>query len=354
MIREAEGNLLTADVDALVNTVNTVGVMGKGIALQFKRAYPEMYKAYARAAKAGEVVPGRMFVWHTEAMSGPSLIINFPTKRHWRSPSRLEDIRDGLRALVHVVSEAGVESIALPPLGCGNGGLQWSEVRPLIVQALGGLPIEVVLYPPKGAPRAAAMVENRQKPKMTPGRAALLGIMSRYREVTLEAPSVIEVQKLMYFLQEAGQPLRLNYVKGRYGPYADNLRHVLTELEGHYISGFGDGSAKVGEAEPLELLDDGGDETRQIVMSSDILSERLNRVLRVVSGYESAYGLELLASVHWVAEHDDRAAESPEIATELVSSWTPRKSRLFTPEHVRRAWETLREQDWLPRIAIHN
>lgn len=352
MIREAEGNLLTADVDALVNTVNTVGVMGKGIALQFKRAYPEMFKAYARAAKAGEVIPGRMFVWDTESMTGPKLVINFPTKRHWRSPSRIGDIQVGLDDLARVVRESGIKSIALPPLGCGNGGLAWSDVRPLIVEALGHLPVDVVLYPPKGAPRAAEMVERRPKPKISPGRAALLQLMSRYREVTLEAPSIIEVQKLMYFLQEAGEPLRLNYVKGLYGPYADNLRHVLMDLEGHYISGFGDGSGKVDEAEPLELLDDGGDIARDLVSENHDLGERLSTVRRLVSGYESTYGLELLASVHWVASHDSRAIESPEVAAELVGAWTPRKSRLFKPEHVRRAWDTLHQQGWLSRVPV--
>lgn len=354
VIREAKGNLLAADTDALVNTVNTVGVMGKGIALQFKRAYPDMYKAYARAAKAGDVVPGRMFVWHTEAMTGPKLVINFPTKRHWRSPSLLTDIRAGLEDLARVVADSGIHSIAVPPLGCGNGGLNWGEVRPLIIEALGELPVEIVLYPPNGAPRAAEMVEHRQKPKMSAGRAALLGLMSRYRQVTLEAPSIIEVQKLMYFLQEAGEPLRLNYVKGIYGPYADNLRQVLTQLEGHYISGFGDGSAKVNEAEPLDLLDDGGAEASELVASTVGMTERLELVMAVIMGFESAYGLELLASVYWVANHDQGAAESPALATELISGWTPRKSWLFTPEHVRRAWETLHEQGWLGKIAVHS
>lgn len=128
-------------------------------------------------------------------------------------------------------------------------------------------------------------------------------------------------------MEEAGQPLKLRYVKGLCGPYADNRRQVLVQLEGHYISGFGDGSGKVNEAEPLELLDDGGSASRELVASEDGLTGRLARVLETISGDESSYGLELLASVHWVASHDHRAAESPEMASELVSAWTPRKSR---------------------------
>ena len=136
MIREMHGNLLADDAVALVNTVNTVGAMGKGIALQFKRAYPDMFRAYERAAKAGELQPGNVHVWETGALDGPRYILNFPTKRHWRAPSRLEDIEAGLADLVRVVDELAIRSIALPPLGCGNGGLDWSVVAPLIWDAL--------------------------------------------------------------------------------------------------------------------------------------------------------------------------------------------------------------------------
>lgn len=132
MIKETAGNLLEADVDALVNTVNTVGVMGKGIALQFKRAYPPMFEEYARAAAAGEVVRGRMHVWPTGAIDRPKYVVNFPTKGHWRAPSRLSDIEAGLRDLVDVVRQLDIRSIAIPPLGAGSGGLDWHDVEPLI------------------------------------------------------------------------------------------------------------------------------------------------------------------------------------------------------------------------------
>lgn len=149
MIREMEGDLLGADVDALVNAVNTVGVMGKGLALQFKRAFPANFEAYRRACAAGEVRLGRMLVAAT-GLSSPRLIVNFPTKGHWRSPSRLEDVASGLEDLVRTVEREGIGSIAVPPLGCGLGGLRWEEVRPLVVAAFAPLPgVEVRLYPPR-------------------------------------------------------------------------------------------------------------------------------------------------------------------------------------------------------------
>ena len=149
MIQHARGDILAADVEALVNAVNTVGVMGKGLALQFKRAYPDMFDSYRDAARRGELSPGRMHVWPTRADGNPRYIINFPTKRHWRSASRLADIETGLASLVETVTELGVSSLAIPPLGCGHGGLDWGRVRPLIEEALAALPgVTAVLYLP--------------------------------------------------------------------------------------------------------------------------------------------------------------------------------------------------------------
>ena len=155
MIQDATGNLLEANAEALVNTVNCVGFMGKGIALQFKQAWPDNFEAYARASKAGEIRPGRMFIWETGRMINPKFIINFPTKRHWRGKSKIEDIKSGLRALIGEVRHLGIRSIAVPPLGCGNGGLNWKDVRPLIEAAFAEIPdVEVLLYRPQGAPPA--------------------------------------------------------------------------------------------------------------------------------------------------------------------------------------------------------
>jgi O-acetyl-ADP-ribose deacetylase (regulator of RNase III) len=348
MITESDGNLLDADVDALVNTVNTVGVMGKGIALQFRRAYPDMFATYKRAVKTGEVELGRMQVWPTESPTGPRYVINFPTKGHWRAGSRMVDIERGLQDLVRVVRELGIRSLALPPLGCGNGGLDWRRVEPRIRAAVADLDdVDVVLYPPGRTPPAADMRTPTKRPPMTPPRAALIRLLTLYSERALEA-SLVEVQKLLYFLQVAGEPLRLNYVKARYGPYADNLRHALSNLEGHYLRGFGDGSARVADAEPIRVLPGADDYAGQALAGHPETTDRLTRVLALVEGFESAYGMELLASVHWIAHEVPEAADNPALATRLVREWTPRKGRMFTEEHLLVVWDALRDRGWLP------
>lgn len=195
MITEAQGSLLDADVDALVNTVNTVGVMGKGIALQFRSAYPEMFKDYRRAVKAGEVEIGRMHVWETGLLTGPRFVINFPTKRHWRGGSELAWIEAGLKDLVRTIEERRISSIAVPPLGCSNGGLDWHVVEPKISEALDQLPdVGVLVYAPGPAVAAAQMPTAGDLPRMTPGRAALVAIMRAYAERALAWPSLIETQ----------------------------------------------------------------------------------------------------------------------------------------------------------------
>ena len=155
MIDKTRGNILTADAEALVNTVNCVGVMGKGIALQFKKAFPENFKAYAAACRREEVKPGRMFVFETGQLFNPRYIINFPTKRHWRGKSRYEDIAAGLQALVREVQDRKIRSIAIPPLGSGLGGLQWGRVKAMIEAAFEEISdVQIRLYEPKGSPDA--------------------------------------------------------------------------------------------------------------------------------------------------------------------------------------------------------
>jgi O-acetyl-ADP-ribose deacetylase (regulator of RNase III) len=237
MINFVTGNILDAKVDALVNAVNTAGVMGKGLALQFKKAFPANCKAYEAAAKAGEVEIGKMFVFEAGGIVLPRYIINFPTKRHWRGASKLEYIETGLRDLVTVVRDRRIRSIAIPPLGSGLGGLAWRDVRPLIQRAVEGLSdVDVQVFEPNGAPAPEAMRNATAKPKMTPGRAVVLALMNRYLVPGFDYRlSLLEVQKLDYFLQAAGEPLRLQYQAHHYGPYADNLRHVLHHIEGHYL-----------------------------------------------------------------------------------------------------------------------
>lgn len=153
MISYLQGDLLAADVDALVNAVNTVGVMGKGIALAFKTRFPANYEAYAAACQRGEVVTGRMFVTDTQALLGPRWIVNFPTKQHWRDPSRLEWVQTGLQDLRRFLLAQGVQSVALPALGAGLGGLSWPAVRAEMEAALADLPVDIRVYEPLAAGR---------------------------------------------------------------------------------------------------------------------------------------------------------------------------------------------------------
>ncbi|MDV3238348.1 MAG: macro domain-containing protein [Gammaproteobacteria bacterium] len=344
MIEHAQGNLLVADAEALVNTVNCVGYMGKGIALQFKQAFPANFKAYEKACRAHEVQPGRMFIFETGSMVNPRFIINFPTKRHWRGKSRIEDIESGLKALIADVKRLGIRSIALPPLGSGLGGLDWNVVRPMIEQAFAELPeVRVFLYSPQGAPAAKDMPVHTSRPKMTPARALFIKLMDQYSALHYRR-TLLEIQKLAYFLQEAGEPLRLRFEKGLYGPYAHNLNKVLETLEGHYIRGFGDSQKPDTE---IELLPHAVEEADAFLERHKESLQRLERVSELIAGFETPYGMELLASVHWVGVHDEPAARDEQVAAQAVQNWNDRKRGMFQPHHVQAAWDRLKQEHWL-------
>ncbi|MCX5746412.1 MAG: macro domain-containing protein [Proteobacteria bacterium] len=348
-IERGQGNLLAAEVDALVNTVNTEGVMGKGLALQFKKAFPEAFSSYDRACKAGEVEVGRMHV--VRSLASPHFILNFPTKKHWRNPSRLEYIEAGLRDLVAQVRAFGIRSIAVPPLGCGNGGLDWSDVRPRIERAFAALPeVRVVLFEPAGAPAADEIIDHRAPPKMTSARAAVLGLMGRYASTRYEYRlSLIEVQKLAYFLQVAGEPLRLEFKPHFYGPYADNLRKALRNIEGHYTRGLADG--KNAPATPLEILP-GALEAAEAHLATEPASlARLDRVARLIEGFETPFGMELLGTVHWVMSHAPRAVDAASVVA-AVQRWSEQKRSRMKPGHIEAAWNRLREQGWATSSPI--
>lgn len=280
MIEQAHGNLLQADVGALVNTVNTVGVID----------------------------------------------------------------------LVSVIRREGIQSIAVPPLGCGNGGLDWVVVEPLIRAKFASLEdVEVLLHPPNGAPEAAMMPTGEPRPAMTQGRAAFIQLLAEYSRHALGDASLVEAQKLAYFLQLAGEPLRLDFVGHHHGPYADALRPVLATIEGHYVSGCGDGSAPVQEAEPLRLLPGAEHEAAHALAHRPETAMHLSRVLELIEGFETPYGLELLATVHWVAQ---RAADGDDDAVvAAVRAWSFRKSRMFTPEHITVALDALRSKGWTAALA---
>ncbi|MDR1310589.1 MAG: macro domain-containing protein [Burkholderiaceae bacterium] len=344
MIEFTSGDILKCEVAALVNTVNCVGVMGRGIALQFRKAFPENFKAYAAACRNGEVQPGRLFVYETGQLTLPHYIINFPTKRHWRGKSRMEDIDAGLADLVRVIREKGIPSVAIPPLGSGLGGLVWQTVRARIEHALSVLQdVRVLVFEPQGAPPDHAMAHVREIPQMTAGRAALVELIHRYLNGLLDPfICLLEIHKLMYFMQEAGEPLRLKYTKAPHGPYAENLRHVLNAIEGHLVAGYADG----GDApdKPLSLVPGAVDDARDFLDKHDKSKARLDKVARLVEGFESPYGLELLATVHWVMQHEKVARRDD--VTHHVHAWNTHKQR-FTPRQIAIATDRLASQDWV-------
>ncbi len=345
MIEYKTGDILNEDTEAIINTVNCVGVMGRGIALQFKNIYPENFKAYAAACKQGEIQPGKMFVFPTGKMTTPRLIINFPTKRHWRGQSRLEDVELGLRDLVKIITQYKIRSVAVPPLGCGLGGLDWNIVRDKIIESLGTLSdTRVVVFEPQGAPSPKTMKHIREVPDMTAGRAALILLIDRYLQGLLDPSiSLLEVHKLMYFMQEAGENLRLNFVKAHYGPYAENLRQVLNRIEGCFISGYADGDDD--PEKELELVPAAVEDAWTFLLNHADTQQRFDAVSKLVDGFEHAFGMELIATVHWIVKNEK--ARTLDEVVQRVHGWNERKRLTFSARHIGIAVEKLVERGWI-------
>jgi len=344
MIIEGRGNLITTEADALVNTVNTVGIMGKGVALQFKQAFPENFKEYERACRHGEVRIGQMFVTYT-GMFVPRLIVNFPTKQHWRAPAQLEDVRQGLVDLISVVRREQIRSIAIPPLGCGLGGLRWEQVRPLIEQAFAELQdIQVILFAPGGA-QSSARVIRTARPPMSAWVAGLIKLVEEYAMLGF-ATSHQEAQKLVYLLHEAGEPIKVQFVKGEYGPYDQGMKHALIALDGHYVNGFGEGK----RLDPVTLVDGAAEEAQAYLSDMPETRERIRRVTALIEGFESPYGLELLTTVHWVVTRDNACTEDD--AVRLSVTWNMRKARSLIEDHLRVAYQTLQQLGWIESLLV--
>ena len=342
MVEYKTGDIFAEDVEALVNSVNCVGVMGRGIALQFKNLFPDNFKAYADACKRSEVNPGQMFVFETGRLTNPRYIINFPTKRHWRGKSRMEDIEAGLKALAREIKQRDIRSVALPPLGSNLGGLEWSEVRPRIETALRELD-GIVVFQPGSGPVDGRPNRSTDVPSMTAGRAVLVGLLRKYLDGLLDPfATLLEVHKLMYFMQVSGEPLRLKYQRDLHGPYAVNLRHVLRSVEGHLIAGYKDGGDMPDK--PLSLVPGAVEDANAFLQGQPETRKHMDRVFELIAGFESSFGLELLATVHWVACECPTAEEAEII--DRTYAWGNRKRR-YSERQLRVAIETLRRQGWI-------
>lgn len=348
MITYQTGNILHDQADAIVNTVNTVGVMGKGLALQFKKAFPDNFKVYKKACDDKSLETGAVLSVSLNSVSAPFYIVNFPTKAHWRGNSKLEYIEQGLESLKEEVKRLGLKSVAIPALGSGLGGLDWQQVDQLIQQSLAELSeVEWRVYPPQAAPKAEAMPDKTKRPVMTQGRAAVLGLAERYVSTGFGYRlSLLEVQKLVYFLVAAGEPMdKVVFQKHHYGPYADVLRHVLNRMEGHFISGYADGQNK--PETPIEIKDDAAKEALAYLEQHADTKERFDRVAKLIEGFESQNGMELLSTVHWVATNDFNGEPFTEDdLVKQVHAWNPRKAEMKR-SHILAALSRLSEQQWL-------
>lgn len=334
MITFHSTNLLQSDAEALVNTVNTVGIMGKGVALQFKEHFPLNYKLYKKACEAGEVQLGKVFVTETGQLTGTKYIINFPTKGDWRSYSKLSQIADGLDDLVRVIQEKKIKSIAVPPLGCGNGGLDWKDVKPLIVSKLSPLQDVVQMEVFEPGHHSYTKTTAKGTTKLTKARALTVALAERYTVLGFDI-SHLEIQKLAYFLQELGQAdLKLNYQKGHYGPYATNLKHLLAHLEGSFFKG----QIRFQDMKPtdsLQLVREQLSEVNKVIdteLNADE-KQRLEQLSKLIEGFESPFGLELLATVHWAKKELGTSASLPSIES-YIHSWSGRKKELMTRNQI--------------------
>lgn len=338
------GDLFLDKSEALVNTVNCVGVMGKGVALEFKRRWPENYKAYKKACDAKELRPGNMLIYEFSNLFGksePKFIINFPTKDHWRAKSKLEYISKGLDALVSDIKKYKIKSIALPPLGCGNGGLDWSIVRPMMLERLSELDgVNVSIYSPIEGGDAPEYVDTNLR--MTTGRAVFLKSIAALETPFGGSLDRLSLQKIAYFLQVMGVPLNLDFSKNLYGPYSDALKKAVVALEEDYklIAGFKtEREAHVtpaGYAAAEDYLKN--NEHGEVVIES---------LAKLVDGFETPYGLELLSTVHKVATSSTSGEGDIKSVTSEMLVLERNKRNVFPEEEIRLAFKRLKDDHLL-------
>lgn len=335
MIHYTKGNIIQADVEALVNTVNTVGVMGKGIALAFKKAFPNNYKIYRQLCENKEFNIGDLLITNTGQIR-PKIIVNFPTKKHWRARSQIEFIEIGMKKLVKEINEKQIKSIAIPPLGCGNGGLNWNEVKVIILRELELVDenVKVIIYEPGFNNQK---IKSKKQITLTPARAMLLTSLNYY-QVLGYSINLLVIQKIAYFLQRFGEPLNLQYEKGHYGPYSHRLQHFAKYLNGYFLD-FKHESTKPSTPVYLRHLD-----KVEIYNKENLTAEQNNRLKdfqNLIEGFESPYGLELLATVDFIYQEED--IEDTNKVIEVIGNWTKRKKKLMKPFHIQVAHQRLKE-----------
>lgn len=353
MIINIKGNLLESDAEALVNTVNTVGIMGKGIALQFREAFPENYRIYKRACQNNELHVGELLITQESTLlHGMKTIVNFPTKIHWRYPSEYSYIAQGLKTLRKEIKERHISSIAIPPLGSHNGGLDWMKVKEMVETELEGMNCKIYLYEPSDS-----IIEKMksERIRLTPARAMMLMVaadMNRYGEFA----SVFALEKAIYFLQRFGgqEIFKIDFKPYIYGPYSGGkVAHVLYRMNGSYIKGM------VGmQNRPFDyiwLTDDAAKDAYSFISNHENkeLMEICSNTMKFLSPYYSNYSLELLSTVDYVLNNKQdfenwRNQEEEAILQKLrqkLHDWSSRKEKMFKAEHLELAVNYLRQYE---------
>ena len=321
MIRFSIGNMFDVHVDAIVNTVNLVGVMGKGVALQFKDRFKNNYTLYKQACNNGTIGIGHSLVVR-EMWQGRSIwIINFPTKEHWRNPSEYHYIEQGLDNLIDIIHNYAIKSIAIPPLGAGNGGLDWSRVKDMIVSKLSSLDCDIVVFEP-----GHEAISAEKKVTLTQARALLVYMLDRVQREGNEATAFSAV-KSVYFLQKFGAEkiFNMKFEKYIYGPYCDQVRHVLHAIDGGYIRGFADMTKK--PFEPFDVIPEKMSEVKYKVESDILLNDIVTRTCQFLDGFWDDFSLELMSSVDYLISV--RPDASVDEVYDLLGAWNERKKKLF-------------------------
>lgn len=342
-IEYKNGDMFEEPTEAIVNTVNCVGVMGKGVALEFKRRWPENFKAYKRLCDDKKLSPGHVFVFDNSSFLEPSkhrFLINFPTKDHWRSRSKIEYVRDGLVDLIEKVREMDIKSIAIPPLGCGNGGLDWNEVRPLIEDAAAKLPsVHFVIFGP--AEKTEQPEQTHTPNDLTVGRASMMVAFAELEKFFGGHLTRLTAQKIAYFLQVLGIDFGLKFAKQQYGPYSETLHEAFKAMEAkNYISGYTSDERKVvvtpgTYAAADEFLKSNGTE----------ISDAIRKLSLLIEGYESPYGMELLSSVHFLSVTEGITSQ-PEMS-QALEAWNDHKRASFPEPAVTAALARLKEDKFI-------
>lgn len=330
MIKYITGNILESNAQALVNTVNTDGVMGKGIALQFKKFFPNNYKAYLDACKTQIINIGKLLVFKDSNLEvGEKLIINFPTKTTWRKPSEYNYIENGLDDLINIIKTQEIKSIAIPALGAGNGGLKWEIVKKIIEQKLINIDVDIYVYEPTNQIKELL---KKERVKLTDGRALLLYTLYdlvRNGEYVSEFSS----EKVCYFLQRFGAEkyFKLKYEPNFYGPYSGKVRFVLNALNGSYIMGYSDMNKK--PFEPLTLVSDGYEDVKNHIDNNAELHKIASNTISFLNGFYSDFSLELLSSIDYLSiQHNSTDIE---LVTQKIEEWSERKRSLFSnPKYI--------------------